>query len=654
MSVSTVPFGTNVLSTSPTIGNFQQFSRPVSGDEYLEGQNFFAHVGNMAPIIASVEADLLLKGLDFHKVITKAPKPISRSWCSRGLIGGLATSLLTKNPFPFLIGISGCFPRVEAQQRVGSEFRVNTNITGGQLYSSITTLVNENFVVTWLALGGVYGQLFNKNGSKIGNESLFALGSRPSAASLLNGNFVVTFENDGLDGDKYGVFGQLFTENGSKIGSAFQVNTIIIDNQWYSSLASTTNGNFVVSWMSSSISQSEIYGQLFYGNRTRFRDEFLVNTMLINRQERPSIESLANGNFVVTWESYGQDGSMDGVYGQLFAENNAKIGNEFQVNTETLYSQKTPFITSLQSGNLIVTWDGNQDIYVQLFDINCTKIGSELQVNTYTTNTQGSPTAASLTNGNFVVIWTSFLQDGSETGVYGQLFNETGTKIGSEFQVNSYTNSWQNYPSVAGLPDASFVVTWDSFDQDGFGYEIYGQLFDGSIILLPTTSSSTSIIDPTTRSSTSSIDPTSFTRISTSKTNISSLGVSQRVSEINSPSTYPNKRLIWLWVLLGIVGGTSCIGFTGYVLLKSRRKKKEGDGSSLELGDTKPSSQSEVIEGAPSNSREGYANAPRDAAGNIGYANIPEGTALRKDYANRPKDADLRVGYAHLPDDREK
>ena len=119
-------------------------------------------------------------------------------------------------------------------------------------------------------------------------------------------------------------------------------------------------------------------------------------------------------------------------------------------------------------------------------------------------------------------------------------------------------------------------------------------------------------------------------------------------------SSIPEKRLLWLWVLLGIVVGTTCVGLTGYVLLKSRRKKKDGDGSSLELEKPKPSLKSKRkddhnIEGAPSKSSVEYANAPRDAAGNIGYANLPEGTPLRKDYANRPNDADLKVGYAHLP-----
>ena len=46
--------------------------------------------------------------------------------------------------------------------------------------------------------------------------------------------------------------------------------------------------------------------------------EFKVNTKTDQSQDTPSIASLANGGFVVTWESWKQDGDSDGVYGQIY------------------------------------------------------------------------------------------------------------------------------------------------------------------------------------------------------------------------------------------------------------------------------------------------------------------------------------------------
>jgi hypothetical protein len=104
------------------------------------------------------------------------------------------------------------------------------------------------------------------------------------------------------------------------------------------------------------------------------------------------------------------------------------------------------------------------------------KIGPEFQVNTYTDNNQRSPSVTELSGGGFVVTWQSYKQDGSYYGIYGQLFDNAGNKVGSEFRANTYTSNNQSYPSVAGLSGGGFVVTWVS--QDGSIGGIYGQLFE--------------------------------------------------------------------------------------------------------------------------------------------------------------------------------
>jgi hypothetical protein len=160
-----------------------------------------------------------------------------------------------------------------------------------------------------------------------------------------------------------------------------------------------------------------------------------VNTWTTGSQRFPSIASLSNGGFVVVWDSWGQDGSGWGVYGQRF-------------------------------------------------DANGNKVGSEFQVNTWTTNNQGIPSIASLSNGGFVVVWQSDGQDGSGWGVYGQRFDSNGNKVGSEFQVNTWTTDDQLEPSITSLPNGGFVVVWQSgcvvkgcTPQDGSGWGVFGRIF---------------------------------------------------------------------------------------------------------------------------------------------------------------------------------
>jgi len=89
-----------------------------------------------------------------------------------------------------------------------------------------------------------------------------------------------------------------------------------------------------------------------------------------------------------------------------------------------------------------------------------------------------------LIDGSFVIVWESQRQDNSSgtvgAGVYGQRFNSTGFRNGTEFQVNNYTAMDQRYPFVTSINDGGFVVVWQGEDQDGDGFGIFGQRYDAS------------------------------------------------------------------------------------------------------------------------------------------------------------------------------
>jgi hypothetical protein len=211
--------------------------------------------------------------------------------------------------------------------------------------------------------------------------------------------------------------------------------------------------------------------------------EFQVNTYMENAQEAPSVAKLSGGGFAVTWQSDAQDGDWYGIYGQVFDSSGNKVGSEFQVNTYISELQVFPSVAGLSGGGFVVTWDSvGQDssgdgIYGQIFDSSGSKVGGEFQVNTYTKDDQSFSSVAGLSGGGFVVTWESYDQDGSDWGVYGQVFNSSGNKVGSEFQVNTYTTDYQGFSSVAGLSGGGFVVTWESYDQDGSDWGVYGQKF---------------------------------------------------------------------------------------------------------------------------------------------------------------------------------
>ena len=376
--------------------------------------------------------------------------------------------------------------------KVGPEFRVNTHTPKDQQNPSVAGLSDGGFVVTWQSYfqneheNGIFAQRYSAAGAPVGGE--FRVNtykqnhqSEPSVAALSDGGFVVTWTSQLQDGSGGGVYGQRYSAAGVPAGGEFRVNFTTAGGQVRPSVTGLSGGGFVVTWSSFFQTNPEIHGQLFSaaGARIQF---FRANTYVTNRQDWSSVAGLNDGGFVVAWSSYLQDGSSGGIYGQRYSAAAAPIGGEFRVNTHTSYGQDQPSVAALGDGGFVVVWqssvqDGSSDgIYGQRYSAAGEPVGGEFRVNTYTANAQSSPSAAGLSNGGFVVTWQSYRQDGSEDGIYGKLHNVPGVRA-REFRVNNYTTNLQRSPSVAALSDADFVVTWHSLKQDGSGWGVYAQRF---------------------------------------------------------------------------------------------------------------------------------------------------------------------------------
>jgi hypothetical protein len=60
----------------------------------------------------------------------------------------------------------------------------------------------------------------------------------------------------------------------------------------------------------------------------------------------------ARGGFVVVWQSFSQDGSYFGVFGQRYDSNGAASGSEFQVNTYTARDQSAAAVAADPAADL--------------------------------------------------------------------------------------------------------------------------------------------------------------------------------------------------------------------------------------------------------------------------------------------------------------
>jgi hypothetical protein len=259
------------------------------------------------------------------------------------------------------------------------------------------------------------------------------------------------------------------------------VNTYTAYDQWYPRVAALSTGDFVVAWQSGGQDGSGdgVYAQCYSVNGTALGTEFRVNTYTAGGQGNPSVAALSTGDFVVAWTSDGQDGSYGGIYAQRYNASGIAQGSEFRVGTYFLEGQSSLTIAALSTGDFVVAWSSPYyRIYAQRYNATGVAQGGEFQVNTYTAGYQQYPSVAALSTGDFVVAWSSYGQDGDGFGVYAQRYNASGAPQGNEFQVNTYIASHQVSPSVAALSTGDFVVAWQGVDGSDWG--VYAQRYSAS------------------------------------------------------------------------------------------------------------------------------------------------------------------------------
>ncbi len=383
----------------------------------------------------------------------------------------------------------------------GPEFLVNTTQDGSQrnweeTSRSIAVDGDGDFVITWTSYSSdflaydIFAQRYNKAGEKLGDEFRVNSGGGTlqqfsTVAMDSDGDFVVAWTSEGQDGNGRGIFARRYDSNGTPQGSEFAVNTVTAGDQLLPDIAMDADGDFVITWQSYGQDGDGygIYARRYNSNGTAQGSEFLVNDTTAAWQLTPAVAMDAQGNFAITWSSAYQDGDQFGIFAKRYLANGQERGPEFQVNSSVVGSQRNPSVALAPNGDSVITWsslfqDGSGwGTYAQRYDNKGDAVGNEFRVNTQTAGNQQFSKVAMDGNGNFVITWASEGQDGDGWGIYGQRFTVDGGTEGDEFRINTQTNNDQQYPSVAMDPLGDFVATWSSYGQDGSAFGIYAQRY---------------------------------------------------------------------------------------------------------------------------------------------------------------------------------
>ena len=365
------------------------------------------------------------------------------------------------------------------------EYRVNSETLRDQVTPQAAMDANGDYVIAWVGSGipgsgsDVFAQRFNAGGVAQGtqfrvNDTTRSSQVAESVGMDANGNFLIAWQSTVQDGFSEGIFAREYDAAGNTLAGEFQVNTVAQDPQALPTVAMNAAGETVVAWRGKNEEHKPaLFAQRFKipnsdSSQLKIGTEFKLADFAELEENGASASMDPLGNSVVVFESYDQDGSALGVFGQILDNFGDPIGPAFLVNSGyTAGNQSAPAVARGVDGSFVVTWQSaSQDgdsygIYAQRYGSDGLPIGDAFLVNTTTTGDQTAPAIAMDAHGNFVIVWQGDAGDGS-TNIYAQRYAADGSTVGDEFTVNHFTALDQMMPAVTMNNEGRFAIAWVS------------------------------------------------------------------------------------------------------------------------------------------------------------------------------------------------
>lgn len=376
-------------------------------------------------------------------------------------------------------------------QTGGSESQVNIFTDGDQMNPVLEADAAGDFIVIWSSskqdngLPGIYARQYYSNGVAKGDElqlsSSWAPHENPAIAVKSDGTFAVAWNNYWIENQTSGgVAARIFNNLGQAQGDEFRVNEFRTDFQGEPDIAMDGSGNFVITWQSwnQDGDQFGIFARLFNQNGTPQGSEFQVNSFTANDQINPAVVMDLNGYFIITWSSYEQDGDKSGIYGRTFDRYGNPTSAEFRVNFTTLSWQEKPAIAMDALSHFIISWhsysegEDSYDIFARVYETATLK-GPEFQVNEYSQDWQVDPAVDADQTGNFMISWQSMNQDGDSTGIFARSFDQYGQPTNTEIQINTTETDRQEAADILLFSNGAYNIAWQSRQNEISGWDIY-------------------------------------------------------------------------------------------------------------------------------------------------------------------------------------
>lgn len=375
----------------------------------------------------------------------------------------------------------------------GASFQIDTVNGGYNSYPAVTALDDGRFATVYRGTDDNSGQLtyviHNADGTIAfqhavvdANKDVSVGSEQMNITALPGGGFVVVWSES--DGTNDNIYHRIFGADGEPVTGKIHTNADMPNGYAQRpDIVGDGKGGFYVVWDDAHYDSDPGPGTT--STRSVRLQHFDSAGQPTAVSERISDDVGADSNATIT---VSRDGSRvnviwddnlgnttgaatDGIYGIEFGGEGkiyrADKGDfsEFHTDPDTAYSTGTTFMT---------VWNEYQTDTFNYAVYGSINGGEEFQINTTPhTLSYTLQKVIGLRDGNFLVVWTDGGFGDNKDDVRGQLFSQTGTKIGEEFVISDRDSYNISRITASETVDGRVIVTWDS-PEGG----IYGRTVD--------------------------------------------------------------------------------------------------------------------------------------------------------------------------------
>ena len=316
-----------------------------------------------------------------------------------------------------------------------------------QLARSIAARPDNTFISTWSRQSLIYFAIHGNDGTHGGAVGV-GIGEIATVAVDAAGNFVIVWV--GYEGDNsYGIYAQRYTAAGVATGPQVHVNEYTTNNQTLPAVAMNAGGEFVVVWQSSGQDGNlfEIYARRYDAFSIAEGGEFRVNETIANSQIHPSVAMRDDGSFIVTWANQTSGLTALGIKKRRYDGSGTALAGEEVIHTA---DASTAPVEVLPGGGFAVAYLQNTHAYLQRYTAAGVADGQPIHIYNGVKEVRLDVTA----DGRFAAAFDS------EWMTQVSLFDANGVLLASGIDIADVEGGVTYFPWVALKPNGDVVVSW--------------------------------------------------------------------------------------------------------------------------------------------------------------------------------------------------